>query len=191
MRFLSSFLGALLRRASRLLHDSREVFSHSPDPAAREIFEFFDGQETRAVDPLAVYRALWTDGQCDLKADAKIAADPKMIRDGVPVRSIYTLEEVTAAEGRVMDLTRRAFGLKPFEEGGLTLLETDALLGRFLRYVEGIKKKRNPSRTTTPISAPTGSASSDLTPPENSAPTNSASDCGCTVSESAAAAPTE
>ncbi len=178
-----SRLASLLRRFSR------------SDSSGREIFFYEDGSgQTRAIDPLLAWRRLWSDPECDLAAEAKVARDPQIERAGKPPIAIYAAAEVLAAEEKVINLTRRVFGVKPFEEGGLTLRETDALLGRFLRYADEIKKKRNPSPTPTPALAPLDSPSSDLTPqePDDTPPapnTKPDSDCGCTATASSVAAP--
>lgn len=185
----------MLSRLTSLLtlrHFSRSLRSD------REIFVYSDGQQERSIDPLLAWRQLWNDPEVDLAAEAKVARDPKIERPGKEPVSMYPAAEVLAAEDRVIGLTRKVFGVKPLAEGGLTMRETDALLGRFLRYADALKKKRNPSRTPTPLSAPMVSPSSELREPtqENAppapleSPMKSDSDCGCTESESSDDAPT-
>lgn len=96
---------------------------------AREIFEYFDGKEHRKADPMIIYRKVLSDPECNLREDltAIDAGDWE-------------------AYDRVQALAKRVFGLVDYAQGGLTQMEADELLARFLTYVHNVKKKRRELR---------------------------------------------
>lgn len=114
----------------------------------RELFRYWDGQKQRSIDPVASYRAIWSDPECNLLTDATTARNP-IKPDGA---AFYPISEVYAAEDRLREMTRRIFGVKEWSEDqpGLTVDETDALLNSFLAYCADLKKKRNPLPTALP-----------------------------------------
>ena len=155
----------------------------------RNIFRYWDGARMRAIDPALAWRAIWEG--CDLLGDAKVAANP-LVEDrsrqdyGQP---FYPVAEVNAANDRLRDVTRGVFDVQAWseDEPGLTLEETDELLGQFIRYCEDLKKKRKP--------LPTSSAPSDSTEPASWPDTDDCqpgaeSDSSCTPTASTAGAPT-
>jgi hypothetical protein len=124
--------------------------------AARRIFKFWDGETTRGVDPLAVYR--------------KMLAHPTFLH-GTHYRLATEgdIEAIGITVGAVRDL----FGVREwsFERHGLTEGECLALIGEFFFYLESIKKNSSPKQTlpdsTVPQFSgppqPTQTASSDFT----------------------------
>jgi hypothetical protein len=100
----------------------------------RAIFKFRDGRRRRRADPLAVWRRLWTDAEVNLERDLQDAFDPDLPDT-----------ESLAAMKNLADLTRRAFALPTFEQGGLTEVECQNLLADFLTYMASVKKKVQPA----------------------------------------------
>lgn len=121
-------------------------------PAARCLFCYWDGAKWRSIDPIVAHRGLWTDLQCRLIEDGPISCNPKD-SNGNPV---YPISAVIEAEDRVRDLARRVFGVRPYSDTqpGLTCLEIDDLMNRFVVFSEGVKKKLSHSLTS---SQPMGS----------------------------------
>ena len=109
------------------------VFSQKPK---REIFEYFDGEKSRKIDPIYAWRKMWNDSECDPNKDFGPAHGYDA--DG------NEIEHSPEALDRVMDMTRRIFGVSPWSEDseGLTEKETLELLTDFVQYVTEIKKKR-------------------------------------------------
>jgi hypothetical protein len=136
----------------------------------RAIFKFRDGRRRRRADPLAVWRRLWTDAEVNLERDLQDAFDPDLPDT-----------ESLAAMKNLADLTRRAFALPTFEQGGLTEVECQNLLADFLTYMASVKKKSSPPLMQSP---PTDSPSS-----VGVSPTKSKSDSSSTPPASNAAAP--
>ena len=121
----------------------------------RQLFRYWDGQKKRSIDPLLSWRSMWEDPEC--------------CHDG------SLIEYDPTAQDRVLNMTRRMFGVAPWVEngGGLTINETLELLWSFMRYMDAIKKKQDPLPMQ---SAPTDSTLS----PEESSHTNSESDSSST-----------
>lgn len=155
--------------------------------AARGLFEYWDGQRTRQIDPIAAYRAIWTNPACDLASDARTAQNP-LTADGLPM---IPAAEVYAAEDRLRQMTRDVFGVQAWSETqpGLTVDEVDQLLASFWVYIHQLKKKRNtlPTRSL-PLTSREALPSPD-TPPAAAGPSPPMSepDCGCTGTASSAA----
>jgi hypothetical protein len=114
----------------------------------RDIFPYWDGQRQRNGDPLAIDRLLLTDPAFDAKLDPQISRVP-------------TLDGLKAA-GRIVDATRKAFGIKPLEEGGLTDAECLGLFCDFNLFVRDLEERSRPlassPRPTASASGPTASA---------------------------------
>lgn len=91
----------------------------------RDVFEYFDGQQQRSIDPLVAYHAM-------------IASD----KGNVMTDLLDVQQGDWEAFERLQAVTREMFGVKPLAEGGLTMYETDDLLGRFFEYMDKLKKKR-------------------------------------------------
>lgn len=124
----------------------------------RCLFRYFDGIKQRSIDPVAAYRLLWITEDCDLLADSTTARNPSL-PDGKP---FYPIAEVYAAEDRLRSMTRKIFGVQAWSEAspGLTVDETDALLNNFMLFCADLKKKRNPSPTSSPPTVSTEPPSS-------------------------------
>lgn len=100
----------------------------TPESEQRDIFAFWDGSQSRRVDPLPVWYRLW---QTD-------DIDTLMQRAGN--------NELEAAAD-IVRLTRELFGVTDYDPatgGGLTELETQKLLMDFLLYCDELKKKHGP-----------------------------------------------
>lgn len=110
----------------------------------RDIFRYWDGTRWRYADPLTAWAQLWSDPACNLK-------------DTLPGAMRGDLED--AAE--IAALSRRVFKLDTFDgTSGATQLEALDVLYELLAFMGNLKKKREPSATT---SAPTDSISSPET----------------------------
>lgn len=113
----------------------------------RAIFRFWDGRRTRAVDPLAVQRTLLAVEGFDPENDAKRA---DLVLKGGPGSDH---PEALAALFRVVDATRRAFGVLPFREWGrwpfrrregLTDAETLGLFAAFGGFLAELQEDARP-----------------------------------------------
>lgn len=96
------------------------------------IYEFFDGQQSRKVDPLAVWFALRTDPELVLDQHLPMLEDapadePQMLQNG----RVAAWQMAGRAVGR-------AFGLP---DGKLNLWARRQLLLAFLVYLHAVKKK--------------------------------------------------
>jgi hypothetical protein len=118
------------------------LLSRFSSPADRGLFRYWDGSKRRAIDPVAAYRQLFNDPDCDLLSDVATAHNP-LNEDG---SRFYSPQDVIAAEDRLRALTRKIFGVAMWTESqsGLTLDETDELLNGFVGFCEDLKKKRKP-----------------------------------------------
>lgn len=152
-------------------------------PADRCLFCYWDGVKQRSIDPIVAHRGLWTDLECRFIEDGPVSCNPKD-HDGNPV---YPIAEVLAAEDRVRDLGRRVFGVKPYsdQQSGLTCLEVDELMSRFVVFSEDVKKKLSPSRisseptdSTVPYGSPAMPSSPDGLPLDSSFLPIASSDVG-------------
>lgn len=157
------------------------LFSRRND---RLLFGYWDGSQQRRIDPLVAWRGIHNHPDCNWVADMRMAANP-LLKDG---SSFYPVEEVRAAEDRLLALIRDVFGVREWQEDqpGLTIDETNELLGNFIQYVADLKKKRNPSPTPPAPSestVPPDSVDSAVSPPSNWP------DCSSTETASSAAAP--
>jgi hypothetical protein len=107
----------------------------------RMIFHYWDGQQDRAGDPLAIQRRLMT--TADLVETAKVADVPTP--DGAK------------AKGELIAVTREAFGVPPFESGGLLDTECLELFVRFGTFLKELEADQRPLRSGP---TPTDSAAS-------------------------------
>ncbi len=151
----------------------------------RCLFRYWDGKKRRAIDHLSAWRKIWTYEAFDFLQVAAIARNPP----GPNGERLHKLPEVLEAEDQLRQMTREVFGLRAWseEEPGLTLDETDALLGEFIDFCEDLKKKRDLSRTLSPPSVlPMPAPSLDI----EEFPVGPAADFPYSPSESTDAAPT-
>ena len=143
----------------------------------RLIYSYWNGEKIVKADPMVLYKKLVTIGP-DLEADML----------GARSKSKKAMEY----HDGVIKKLRNLFGVKSFEEGGLTEQETLSLYDHFQDYVGVIKKNGNPSATSQEETSPDTSAS---TPPSTegsstpSPPTPSSSDSGSTEKESSTNSP--
>ncbi len=112
----------------------------------RCLFRYWDGTKQRAIDPIVAHRGVWLDEDCHLLEDGPISLNPRQ-QDG---SAIYPIADVVMAEDRIRNLARKVFGVSEWKENqsGLTALETDELMNRFIEFCEDLKKKRAPLQTS-------------------------------------------
>ena len=101
-------------------------------PSERLIYKYFNGESLVLADPLQLYKKVMHCG-AELSVDLKVSAS----------------QSKAAAQGhdKAVAKIRDVFGLKPFDQGGLSELECLDLLDHFLYFCDHIKKKSNPLRT--------------------------------------------
>lgn len=127
------------------------------DPAARQIYEYYDGStdaagalRRRRADPIALHMALLdaAGGEAayyELWRRANEAEDDRDGRvgpDGLPLR--LRTPAALAELPRLVDVVRQAFGLvsfDPYGPGGITDDEALAVYGDYLEWCE--KKRRS------------------------------------------------
>ena len=98
----------------------------------RDIFPFWDGKRDRKADPLAAYRALKADPEFNIDVDTELVAS---------AGDLDSSAKMAAA-------TRRAFGVPPFEAGGLTEGECNTLFWAFMLYLNEKKNTDEPPLTS-------------------------------------------
>jgi hypothetical protein len=115
----------------------------------RDIFEFWDGNQTRRVDPLPIWHTIWQTE--DIEGLLKRAGDS---------REAEAVVELT-------QLARMWFCVPPYQDGvgGLTELEAERLLDRFFAYCMELKKKHGPLPMPWRIQANWISSAQSTTPP--------------------------
>lgn len=96
----------------------------------REIFQFWDGTTNRRADPLGLWLKLQSHSTYNL------TTHPAMVDSGDPEALKITIDAV-----------RDVFGVKSFEDGGLTAQECLTLLVGFFLYLESQKKSTNMPQT--------------------------------------------
>lgn len=97
----------------------------------RAIFQFWDGKQDRAADPMVIHRALLAHSEFNWETTpALIDVD----NDHISSDAL----RVTA------DAARKAFGVPEFASGGLTESELLQLLVQFSLYLTSLKKSTNP-----------------------------------------------
>lgn len=89
----------------------------------RQIFRFWDGSQWRQCDPIETLIKLQSHSQYDYRIH------PQMVDDGDKEAIAITCDAV-----------RQAFGVSAFDDGGLTIDETLALLAGFCVYLDVLKK---------------------------------------------------
>jgi hypothetical protein len=105
----------------------------------RSIFRYWDGRRDRAGDPLAIHRALLTN--FDLEETAKVADVPT--------------HEGVKAKGEIAGQVRTAFGIAPFEAGGLLDAECLELFVRFSGFLKELEAEMRPLPSgPTPTASP-------------------------------------
>jgi hypothetical protein len=144
-------------------------------PREQLIYHYWNGAEMVKADPIRIYKKMSEVGT-ELSANIRISSSPSK---GAP-----------AAYDAMVRQIRTVFGLKPFDEGGLSDLDSCGLLDHFLIYCSMLKKNSSPSPTS---STSTEASKTSSAPP--APPTSSSSDSGSTASgpstEGPASSPTE
>jgi hypothetical protein len=116
-------------------------------PRERLIYQFFDGQVLRAVDPMELYK----------KVSPKlgiIAADSKAVK--IP-QSKFAKD----AHDRLIALIRELFDIKPLSQGGLTELETLAVFDHWWDFTCTVKKNSSPSQTGAEATSPSTASATE------------------------------
>lgn len=147
-------------------------------PHERLIYSYWDGSKTVHADPMILWRKVMAIGP-ELSVDIKVANSP--------------MKDAANAHQKMLQKIRDLFGVKPFEEGGLTETESIALFDHFMVYCNVQKKtgrepptspgETSPSTPSPP--PPSGGGSSSASPP-----TGSSSGSGSTGTESSTSGPT-
>lgn len=120
-------------------------------PGERLIYRYFDGKETKAADPLVLYKR-WRQVWPELSTDLKVATS----------RLLPDKDTIPAHEHAVKHM-RWIFNVKSLAEGGLTDSEMEDLLYHFLEYSDRLKKDSPPSPTSsTPMGGWNGSSADGL-----------------------------
>ncbi len=140
-------------------------------PAERGLYSYWDGEKLVQADPIVVYKRMMAVAP-ELNTSIKVANS--LSKDAVK------------AHGEMIDKIRTVFLIKPFEEGGLTELQTVMLFDHFLTFVGRVKKNSSPS-----VMSAAGT-SADFPPPSSGAespPTSNSSASGSTGPESSTDVP--
>lgn len=100
-----------------------------PEERSRDIFEYWDGEKNRKIDPLQAWYRLIGESDSDVIEDCDLAARGQM-----------------EARQRLSDAVRSAFEIKQYTDSqpGLTDTELSELLVSFWKYVDSLKKKHGP-----------------------------------------------
>ena len=136
--------------------ESQSTVTTEPE-STRDIFEFWDGIETRRVDPLPIWYRLWQIEE--IETLLKRAANNEM-----------------EAVFEVIAHTRELFELKELADDGLTQIEVQELLMAFLDFANLLKKKHGPLPMPWRMLAPSL--------PQNPSDTNSDADSSSSPLES-------
>lgn len=138
-------------------------------PVERMIYSYFDGQGVVRADPMVLFRRL-TAKQTDMRVYSQIGNSKS--------------KDAGSAQEKYLGMVRSIFNVKPFDDGGLTEQETDALLDHFFLYCSFIKKNSSPTTTTAegilePSGPPTpepAAGSSEGQDTKNTSPSGSSSE---------------
>lgn len=123
-------------------------------PEERLVFEFWDGEKERKIDPLAVQESILADESLTFRADMALLQTPVGTDDTLGQQ--MERDQIAAAR-RIRDSFRKAMGIEPYTEDGgnergLTDAETDALFEVFDRFLADAKKKHAVWRTSLGLS---------------------------------------
>lgn len=132
------------------------------EPTERDIFKFWDGSESRLIDPLPVWYRLWQTEDIDTLMNR--AANNEM-----------------EAAADLVRVARDLFGLADYDPNtgaGLTELEVQRVFMQFLQYCDELKKKHGPLPMPWQKLAPKSSETSTTPPVADSffSPSESPSD---------------
>lgn len=158
----------LFNLIKRLFSDNREQPQQEEtpgdlfEPRDRMIYKYFDGQQLNRVDPIVLWMKV-EEALPEISISIKISNSPSKGAAKAHKDLIHKIQEV--------------FGLKPFDQGGLTEAECVGLLNHFMDYTNAIKKKANRTATSPGETSPSTASSS-----EGSQPTPNSSDSSSTAS---------
>ena len=131
-------------------------------PRERLIYSYFDGRQIVKADPIYLYKRLMARGP-EIDIDRKVAASES--------------KGALQAHDSLVSKLREVFEVKSLQEGGLTDSEITTLLDHYLTYTEILKKKWNPSLTSSASLVDSAASSAE------SRPTSSISAFGSTAKE--------
>lgn len=131
------------------------------EPKERQIYSYWNGTDVIEADPMTLFRKIMDVGP-ELAVDVKLA-------DSIS-------KDAAAGFSGMVTKSRTVFGIKSFEEGGLTENESVQLLDNFLGWCQEQKKNMNPTPTAATVT-PAASGHSWAGP--STIP--SSSGCGSTV----------
>ena len=139
------------------------VFGKKPE-RRRDVYEYWDGETVRAIDPLSAYRALLAHPVFDWDVHPALIDNMDAEEDSMRKEAIAASEVTTSA-------VRDVFGLKPWTDirPGLTEAETITVLIQFVDWLVGQKKNINPSLTS---QEPTEQTPSETASQTESSPMN-------------------
>lgn len=129
----------------------------------RGIFHFWDGQRERAADPFEIHWAIAADPEFNLDRDSALMQAGDVEASQKAVRCVH-----------------RAFGVKPFDQGGLLADECLLLIEEFYEFAGALKKNTSDSPISSP---PTALESSTASTDPDPIPGKSSSDLPKTPSE--------
>jgi hypothetical protein len=124
-------------------------------PEDRLIFNYWDGKEVVRVDPIVLYKKMQEKGP-EMSIDIKVAHSMS--------------KDANTAHSSLVKKIRDIFGVKAYEEGGLTELETTQLLDHFLLFCHLLKKNSSPSPTSPTETSSPSEPSSEGPPPTPNGP---------------------
>ena len=102
-------------------------------PKERMIFKFWDGEKIREIDPMVLYGRL---GDVSTELDVAIKLSRSASKDS------------RQGHREVVQLLSKIFGVKSFEEGGLTESELLDVFISFMEWVDRLKKNSPQSLTS-------------------------------------------
>lgn len=96
----------------------------------RLIYHYWDGQRMVSVDPMELFKKL-------IDVAPKVYVDAKVVKFG--------MKDAPAKQKELIESVRGMFGIKPYDQGGLTETESMELFYHFLEFTERIKKNSSQS----------------------------------------------
>lgn len=122
-------------------------------PQERRIYAYFDGEKTRRVDPLVLWRKVMEKYE-DFKVEVKVAFSPS--------------KDAAAAWQQAVGRIRLMFDVKPWDEAtgaGLTEDECFDLIDHFTAYMDALKKGSSPMQTSAEETSGVTASTSAANPP--------------------------
>lgn len=109
----------------------RKLFQRLPEgemffQSEKNIYSYWDGSRIVYTDPIDLYKRIMTIGP-ELDVDIKVARSPS--------------KKAMQAHDDMVKKIRELFSIKPFEQNGLTEVESKQLLDSFLIYCDVIRKQ--------------------------------------------------